>query len=154
MRREEYEEVFMRTAKWVTLIIGGGAILFVLLLMGCVHDSSRRAGYREPPPDYVEFGGVVRDDYYYYPGYQVYYSSSRHHYVYLEGGAWITRPAPPSVSVEVLFASPSVRLDFHDAPSIHHSRIVKQYPKHWSPPGHDKGNRGNGKGKNGRVPGR
>jgi len=32
----------------------------------------------------------------------------------------LSRPAPPRVSAEVLFASPSVRLDFHDHPSKHH----------------------------------
>lgn len=139
MRREEYEEVFMRTAKWVMLIVGGGAILFVVLLAGCVHEPRRRADYSVPPPDYVEVGGVVRDDYYYYPGYQVYYSSSRHHYVYLEGGAWITRPAPPNVSIDVLFASPSVRLDFQDAPQMHHSKVIRDYPRSWSPPRSDHG---------------
>jgi hypothetical protein len=78
---------------------------------------------------------VLQDDYVYYPGYQIYYSSNRRQYVYLQGRSWVSRPAPPRVSVEVLFASPSVRLDFHDAPSIHHASVVRQYPKHWSPPG-------------------
>ncbi len=82
----------------------------------------------------------MRDDYYYYPGHQVYYSRSRHQYVYLEGSAWVTRPAPPRVSIDVLFASPSVRLDFHDAPSIHHSRVIRDYPPHWTPPSSNHGN--------------
>jgi hypothetical protein len=84
---------------------------------------------------------VVHDDYVYYPGYEVYYSSSRRQYTYRDGRSWVSRPAPPRVSVDVLFASPSVRLDFHDAPSVHHERVVRQYPKHWAPPGH--GNKGN-----------
>lgn len=131
----------MRTAKWVMLIIGGGTVLFVVLLAGCVHEPRHRADYSVPPPDYVEVGGVVRDDYYYYPGYQVYYSSSRHQYIYQEGSVWVTRPAPPRVSIDVLYASPSVRLDFHDAPSIHHSRVIRDYPQHWTPPGSNHGNR-------------
>jgi hypothetical protein len=119
--------------------------------------------YVQPPPVQVEAAVVVQDDYTYYPGYQVYYSNSRRHYVYLEGRSWVSRPTPPHVSVDVLFASPSVRLDFHDAPAIHHATVVQQYPKHWSPPGsnhgnkegrdegHDEGNhKGKGKGKKGR----
>ncbi len=82
---------------------------------------------------------MEHDDYVYYPSYQVYYSSTRRHYIYQDGRAWVTRPAPPRVSVDVLFASPSVRLDFHDAPSFHHSTVVRQYPQHWKPPGGNQG---------------
>jgi hypothetical protein len=95
---------------------------------------------------------VVHGGYVYYPGYQVYYSSDSRQYIYLEGSAWVTRPAPPRVSVDVLFASPSVTLDFQDAPATHHASVVRQYPKHWKPsgtksnPGQDQKNRGNGNG--------
>jgi hypothetical protein len=99
-------------------------------LAGCVTHDHAPVVYAPPPPDIV----VVQDDYVYYPGYQVYYSSRRRQYVYQEGRSWVSRPAPPRVSPEVLFASPSVRLDFHDAPSAHHATIVRQYPKHWAPP--------------------
>ena len=112
------------------------------MLTGCVAyvDEPRHARvYAQPPPVYVESGVV--DDYVYYPGYQVYYSSNRRQYIYREGRAWVTRPSPPRVSVDVLFASPSVRLDFHDHPSNHHETIVRQYPKHWAPTGSGHGNR-------------
>ena len=56
-----------------------------------------RAGVYVAPPVVV-----VQDDYVYYPDYEVYYSSSRHQYAYLEGGAWVSRPAPRGVSVNVL----------------------------------------------------
>lgn len=82
---------------------------------------------------------VLQDDYVYYPGYEVYYSSNRHQYVYRDGNAWVTRPAPPRVSVEVLFASPSVRVDFHDAPERHHESIIRSYPRNWAPPGSGRG---------------
>jgi hypothetical protein len=99
---------------------------------------------------YVEREVVVQDDYVYYPGYQVYYSSNRRQYIYQDGRSWVTRPAPPRVSVDVLFASPSVRLDFHDSPAVHHAKVVQQYPKHWAPPksssNHGDGYRGDGKG--------
>ena len=120
-----------------------GAV-FLVTLTGCIGYVDRpRAGtvYVEPPSVYVEGGVVVQDDYVYYPGYQVYYSNNRHQYMYLEGRSWVTRPAPPHVSAEVLLASPSVRLDFHDAPSFHHATVVRQYPKHWAPPGPPKGQR-------------
>jgi hypothetical protein len=128
----------MKTTKWVLLGIGGG-VLLLALLTGCVHE--HRTVYAEPLPYYPEGRIVGSDDYVYYPGYQVYYSRGRNLYVYQEGRAWVSRPAPPRVSVDVLFASPSVRLDFHDAPARHHSRVVKQYPKHWAPPESEHGNR-------------
>lgn len=106
-------------------------------LTGCVGyvDEPRHARvYPQPVPVYVESGVAVQDDYVYYPGYQVYYSGNTRQYVYLEGRSWVSRPAPPRVSVDVLFASPSVRLGFHDAPAIHHAAVVRQYPQHWAPP--------------------
>ena len=104
-------------------------------LTGCVGyvDGPRTGVYVAPPVV------VVQDDYIYYPGYQVYYSSSRHEYAYREGRTWVSRPAPRGVSVDVLVASPSVRMDFHDSPANHHAAVVKQYPKNWAPPGSNQG---------------
>ena len=130
---------------------------FAGALTGCISyvDGPRPHArvYAQPPPVYVEPAVVVQEDYVYYPGYQVYYSGRTRQYVYLDGRSWVSRSAPPRVSAQVLFASPSVRLDFHDSPSIHHARVVQQYPKHWAPPGqsrgrkngHDEGNEGNKK---------
>jgi len=92
---------------------------------------------------HVERARVVQDDYVYYPGYQVYYGASQHQYIYQDGRSWVSRPAPPRVAVDVLFASPSVRLDFHDSPAIHHSAVVRQYPRHWAPPVNRDDSRGN-----------
>jgi hypothetical protein len=110
-------------------------VVFLGALTGCVSyvQEPRREVYVQPPRVRVEAAVVVQDDYVYYPDYQVYYSSNRHQYLYLEGRSWVTRPAPPHVSVNVLFASPAVRLGFHDHPSLHHAEIARQYPKHWAP---------------------
>jgi hypothetical protein len=109
------------------------AILLVALT-GCYSDAQRPATvYGQPPPAYVE------DDYVYYPGYEVYYGGRSHQYVYRDGGSWVSRRTPPRVSTDVLLASPSVRLGFHDSPAGHHSEVVRQYPKQWTPP---QGNRG------------
>jgi hypothetical protein len=108
--------------------------------------------YVEPPSTftYAQSGVVVQPEYVYYPGYQVYYTSNTRQYVYLEGRSWVSRPAPPRVSANVLLASPSVRLGFHDSPAIHHASVVRQYPKNWAPPGsspnHGQGNRDHEKG--------
>lgn len=74
---------------------------------------------------------MVQDDYEYYPNYEVYYSRNRHEYVYLDGGSWVRRPQPSGVTLDVLVHSPSVRLDFHDAPELHHSSVVRSYPRNW-----------------------
>jgi len=98
-----------------------------------------------PPVVVVAPPVVVQDDYVYYPNYEVYYSSSRHQYAYMEGGAWVSAPAPRGVSVDALFASPSVRMNFHDSPANHHAEMVQKYPKNWSPPGSDHGQKDNRK---------
>ena len=117
----------------------GAALL--LTLTGCV-------GYVEGPRGGVQvepYAFAVQDDYVYYPNYECYYSVSRHQYAYREGSAWVARPAPRGVSVDVLLASPSVRMGFHDSPAQHHAAVVKQYPKNWKPSGPNQGQRENGK---------
>ena len=101
-------------------------------LTGCVGyvEGPPRADVYVAPPEPVV---VVQDDYVYYPQYQVYYSSSRRQYLYQDGGGWVTRPQPRGVSVNVLFDSPSVRMNFHDSPANHHTEVVQQYPKNWRP---------------------
>jgi hypothetical protein len=105
------------------------------LSAGCVgYVGEPGAGVYAPPQSvYVESGVAAQDDYVYYPAYQVYYSGYRHQYVYLDGHSWVSRSAPPRVSADVVFASPSVKVDFHDSPANHNAEIVKQYPKHWTP---------------------
>ena len=65
---------------------------------------------------------------------EVYYSSYRRQYILQDGRLWVSRPAPPRVWVDVPFASPSVQLDFQDAPAIHQATVARQYPKNWAPP--------------------
>jgi hypothetical protein len=114
----------------------GFALSVALLgtLTGCV-------GYVQGPGAGVSVAPavVVQDDYIYYPNYGVYYSSSRGQYAYQEGGAWVNAPAPRGVSVDVLLASPSVRMNFHDSPANHHAAVVKQYPKNWKHSGSKQG---------------
>ena len=115
-----------------------GALLLVMLT-GCVgYVDGPRAGVQVDP--YVF---AVQDDYVYYPSYECYYSVSRHQYAYREGNAWVARPAPRGVSVEVLRASPSVRMEFHDSPAPHHAAVVQQYPKNWKPSGPDQSRKEN-----------
>jgi hypothetical protein len=82
---------------------------------------------------------VVQDDYIYYPDYAIYYNSSRHQYAYLNGGAWVFAATPYGVSADVLLASPSVHMDFHDFPERHHAEMMHKYPRHWRPDGSDHG---------------
>jgi hypothetical protein len=87
------------------------------------------------PPVAVAPAVVVEDDYVYYPDYAIYYNSRRHQYDYLENGAWVSAPAPNGVSAEVLLASPSVNMDWHDSPERHHAEMLQRYPKNWRPSG-------------------
>jgi len=83
------------------------------------------------PPVVVAPAVVVEDDYVYYPSYGIYFNRSRHQYAYLQNDAWVMAPAPQGVSVDVLLASPSVNMDWHDSPAHHHADMLKRYPKSW-----------------------
>jgi hypothetical protein len=78
-------------------------------------------------------GVEVQDNYIYYPAFGIYYSGQGHQYHYQQHEGWVARPVPEGVTLDVLRASPSVPMEFHDAPSRHHAAIVRQYPKTWSP---------------------
>jgi hypothetical protein len=120
-------------------------VVLLATLTGCVgYIRGPRAEVYVAPP-VVETGVVVEDDYVYYPGYDVYYNSSRRQYAYLEGGAWVSRSAPRGVSINVLLASPSVRMDFHDSPAHHHAEMIQKYPRNWRPSGSPQGREENRK---------
>ncbi len=112
-----------------------GAALLVTLA-GCVSDGSYHSrGYSSRPTVQVQSAVVFEDDYDYFPGYETYYSRSRQEYVYRDGGRWVRHTEPRHVSLSLLLASPSVRMDFRDAPERHHRTVVRSYPKNWSPRG-------------------
>jgi hypothetical protein len=126
-----------------------GMVLTVPLLLtlpGCMVEveNPHPRVYVAPAPVEVTF--AAQDDYVYYPSYGVYYSSNRHQYAYVDGGAWVLRPQPRGVSVNVLLASPSVRMNFHDSPALHHAAIARQYPKSWKPSGGNDGRKDDGRG--------
>ena len=125
----------MKEIKTLKIGLAAGTALLGLLT-GCVGYVNEPHGevYAQPQSVYVETGVAAQDDYVYYPAYQVYYSSYRHQYVYQDGRSWVSRSAPPHVAANVMFASPSVNVGFHDSPANHHAQIVKQYPKQWAPP--------------------
>ena len=132
------EKHFFRTNKVGRVLCG----MLLGTLTGCV-------AYVDRPPQGSVYVAppvvVVEDDYIYYPDYEVYYSSSRHQYAYREGSAWVSRPAPRGVSVNVLLRSPSVKMDFHDSPANHHAEVVKQYPRNRAQPGSNQGRNDNRK---------
>lgn len=104
-----------------------------LLICACgaqVEGDVTVAGPPGPPGAVV----VAQDEYDYYPAYGVYFNPYRGQYYYQENGAWVNRPAPPGVSVDVLLASPRVHTDFHDHPQFHHEDMVRRYPRTYHAP--------------------
>lgn len=137
----------MKTLKYLAAARPAIAVsLLGLTLMGCigyVEPSGRADVLVRSPVVVVDADRSAPDDYVYYPGYQVYYSDHRHQYIYRDGRSWVSRGSPPRVSAEVFHAAPSVRLDFHDSPSAHHTTVIRQYPRGWQPPRGRHGERGN-----------
>jgi len=117
---------------------------FLLTLNGCVREVERPradAVYVLPPPQMAPVY-VERDDYVYYPRYRMYYGNRSQRYYYQEGRSWVSRPEPQGISLRVLLSSPSVAVDFHDAPAAHHAQMIRTYPKRWTPPGMNQGRPG------------
>jgi hypothetical protein len=109
-----------------------GAALLTMLTANTGYADGLRVGIVVSPPVVVAPPVVVvQDDYIYYPQYGIYYNSHRRQYANLENGVWVMQPAPQGVSVGVLLASPSVRMDFHDSPANHHAEMLRKYPKNW-----------------------
>jgi len=127
---------FFKTNKTNRAGLALGAVLLAALAQSPVH-AGIQIGIGLPvvvvAPPVVVVAPVVADDYVYYPNYDVYYNSSRHQYAYMQGGAWVSTPAPNGVSVDVLLASPSVNMDWHDSPSRHHDEMIQKYPRNWRP---------------------
>ncbi len=116
-------------------VCAGASLLFSL--SGCMVQQPTAPPYPRTAPVVVPAGVAVNfaDDYDYYPSYETYYSRRRREFVYRDGNAWVRRPEPRGVSIEFLFSTPVVRLDFHDAPEQHHHAVVQSYPRNWAPPG-------------------
>jgi len=115
-----------------------GAVLLTALAEGVSSADGQAVGITVTPPAVVVTVPVVvapvvvvQDDYVYYPTYGIYFNSSQNRYAYLNNGAWVFAPAPYGVSVEVLRASPSVNMDWHDSPEKHHAEMLHRYPKDW-----------------------
>lgn len=105
-----------------------GFLALPLLIAACGGQVEAEVTIPGPPGAAV----VGEDEYDYYPAYGVYFNPYRRQYYYQENGAWINRPGPPGVSVDVLLASPHARMDFHDHPQAHHAEVMKRYPRNWS----------------------
>jgi hypothetical protein len=109
---------------------------FLTAFTGCdTDDNSRHGRYRDR--DRANAHGqasvvVYEDDYDYYPGHEVYYSRNRQEYVYRDGSQWVRRREPSGVTLDVLLATPSVRVDFRDSPERHHDSVVRRYPRNWN----------------------
>ena len=112
----------MKPSRLVQAIVA----LVLLALAGCV-------GYVERPrPAVVE---IEQDDFVYYPHYEMYYGGRSHRWVYRDGHDWVARPEPRGVEVNILRASPSVHVEFHDSPAGHHAQVSRQYSRRWQPGG-------------------
>jgi hypothetical protein len=124
----------------------GAALVLVLTACGDNGSGTMSGGVVSPapiarPPDmplaFTPPAGdptiEAQDDYLYYPGFGIYYSHNHHQYLSQRQDAWLMQPAPFGVPPEVLIASPSVHMDFHDHPARHQTETMRRYPRDWSP---------------------
>ena len=110
-------------------LLGGAAGI------GCANHRPGWAARQQEMPYQVEpYAFLAEDDYTYYPQYETYYSNRQHKYAFYTQGAWMLRPSFTGVPLEVLLASPSVKMTFHDDPANHHAQMLVDYPRTWTAP--------------------
>lgn len=115
-------------------LAAAAGLLLTGLFAGCASDTGyyRSDYYGDRPIGYDGRRTVVyEDDYDYYPGYEVYYARNRHEYVYRDGNRWVRSTTFPRANSQILFSSPSVRVEFRDSPERHHDSVVRRYPRDW-----------------------
>jgi len=120
----------VRCALWVAFL---GT---VATLASCIVEPVGGPAYVATPV--VQGPVVVEEGLIYYPNYEVYYDPGARMYWYSHEGNWVRGPAPVGVSLDVLLASPSARMDFRDSPANHHNVVVRQYPRNWRPDDHER----------------
>ncbi len=111
-----------------------GLLLGAVLLAGLTgcYSEGYSTTYRDRPIGYDDRTTVAyEDDYDYYPGHEVYYARNHQEYIYRDGNRWVRAPQPRGVSSQVLFSSPSVRVEFRDSPERHHDNVIRRYPRDW-----------------------
>jgi hypothetical protein len=107
----------------------------LVLLTGCADSPPWAASSRRPTATQIRVALERGENYLYFPGYAVYQDRAEGEFIYREDGVWVTRRAPPAwVPLEVLLASPSVPMDFHDTPDRHNDEVVQAYPRNWGRP--------------------
>lgn len=113
--------------------LGAGLSLVMLFLLAACAGSPRWSdSSRHPTAAQIQAVLGRQDRYVYFPGYEIYCNTAKDQYVFWRDGAWVTHFEPPAgISAEELRASPSVAMEFDDAPARHHDAVLRQYPRNW-----------------------
>ena len=110
------------------------ASVLLAFLAGCADTPIWGGWSTRPSFAQLQKGRGLQADWVYYPAYEVYYSSNYRQYVYWDVTHWVTRSAPQApLTPEKLQASPSVSMNFQDAPAHHHAVVARNYPRNWLP---------------------
>ncbi len=113
----------------------GLGLLALTMLAGCADTPLWSSMSVVPTTEQFQAARGRQSSYIYFVAYEIYYDSTARQYTYRDGTAWVTRAEPPpGVAVGLLEASPSVLMDFHDAPRWHHEAVIHQYPRNWGRP--------------------
>ena len=111
--------------------IGLGLVIMVMLA-GCADTPTWSSLSAMPTSAQLQAARGRLSSYVYFTSYEIYFDHHGGQYTYWDGRGWVTRgEPPPGISLELLENSPSVAMDFPDAPWGHHATVVQSYPRNW-----------------------
>lgn len=91
--------------------------LILMTLAGCEGSPPWTGSSRLPDIGLIQTALGQPEAYDYFTDYQIYYNRATREYLYRDGAKWVSRKEPPApLTAAALWASPSVPMDFHNAP--------------------------------------
>ena len=113
----------------------GLGLVVLAMLAGCADSPPWSSTSKVPTNGQLQAALGRKSSFVYFTSYEIYYDRNYSQYTYWDGSVWITGTEPPQgISTDLLLASPSVVMNFHDAPEWHHAAVVRNYPRNWGRP--------------------
>jgi len=117
-------------------------VLLLLAAAGCNSSPGWGGWSTHPTVAQLQISRGIQPNWVYYPAYETYYSSNYQQYIYRDTrfpdprfpdtNVWVISEEPMApATAEMLQATPTVEMQFHDSPMAHHAEIAREFPRNW-----------------------